>query len=327
VVGGGIGVGLLVILGLWLGISWDRSNGNSDVVNPAIVSSVGQTTETAINTPTATPTRPIATPSATATQTALPPATQTAKATVTSTATASHTPSPTASPLPAFSVPVAVISADVVAILVDVPVVVDGVLDEWAEVPAFSSAHRVYQHPNWDNSQDISAQWQLQWDTTFLYVAVTVADDRHVQTQSGNQIFRGDSVEMQIDTNRQEDWGTGFSSDDIQIALSPGDFATLPPSAFRFQGSDGGQVRDAPGHEIVVVAQPTTSGYLLESAIPWRALALTPRMGLTIGLALNVTDNDSPNTAIQEVMMSNAPDRILLDPTSWGTLTLKGETE
>ena len=73
----------------------------------------------------------------------------------------------------------------------------------------------------------------------------------------------------------------------------------------------------------VVVAQATEQGYLMEAAIPWRDLNVTPSPGLVIGLAVNANDNDRPGTAAQEMMKSSVPGRRFGDPTTWGTLTLQ----
>ncbi len=201
---------------------------------------------------------------------------------------------------------------------------IDGSLSEWGSVAAVRSDNRVYSVAGWDGSEDLTAVWQLAWDNGNLYVAVTVTDDTHVQTASGNQIFRGDSVDMQFDTARNADFGDGLSPDDFQITLSPGNFAGSGPSAFRYQGTASGAILDAPGgNNVTVAAQQTGSGYTLEAAIPWLDLNLEPSEGLTIGLALNANDNDTPGTAVQEVMMSNMPNRTLTNPTTWGTLTLK----
>jgi hypothetical protein len=74
---------------------------------------------------------------------------------------------------------------------------------------------------------------------------------------------------------------------------------------------------------VTVAAQQTDKGYNLEAAIPWSDLELTPAAGAVIGLALNANDNDTPGTAVQEVMMSHVAGRTLTNPTTWGTLTLQ----
>jgi len=199
----------------------------------------------------------------------------------------------------------------------------DGDLQEWNEIPSYESEYRVFNVAGWDGTDDVTAQWRFGWDATNLYVSVVVEDDSHVQTQSGNQIFKGDSVSLQIDSDRDADFGPGLSPDDFQINLSPGDFAGIPPSVFRFRGTSGGGASDAPGHHVIIAAQQAGQGYMLEAVIPWQDLDISPTPGLVLGLALNANDNDTPGTAVQEVMKSHVATRAFQDPTSWGTLTLR----
>ncbi|MCB8977725.1 MAG: hypothetical protein H6657_09910 [Ardenticatenaceae bacterium] len=228
------------------------------------------------------------------------------------------------STLPASAPTVPASSGTVTAARLTAPPTIDGVLGEWTGVAAVSSRNRVYSVAGWDGTVDCTAVWQLAWDDTNLYVAVRVTDDIHVQNASGNLIYRGDSVDMQFDTNLQGDYDNSLSPDDFQITLSPGSFAGSGPTAFRYQGTASGAILDAPGgHHVTVAAQQTSTGYTLEAAIPWSDLNLTPSAGLTIGLSLNANDNDTVGTAVQEVMMSNNPNRTLTDPTTWGTLTLE----
>ncbi len=227
-------------------------------------------------------------------------------------------------PAPTTNTPIPIGTGNVEAIHLSSPPVIDGDLTEWTDVPTTTSSYQVYAHSSWDGTKDVSAAWQLGWDEANLYVAVTVTDDTHVQTQTGNQIFRGDSVDMQFDTDRAGDYGPTLSPDDFQLILSPGNFADLPPSAFRFQGTANGRILDAPdGHHVTLAARKTNTGYTIEAAIPWSDLNLTPQSGMILGLALNVNDNDTPGTAVQELMLSHIPTRTLTDPTTWGTLTLR----
>lgn len=222
------------------------------------------------------------------------------------------------------TVPEPATSSNVEAVRLASPPTIDGSLGEWGGVPTYVSAFRVFSAPSWNGTEDLTAVWRLAWDNANLYIGVEVTDDIHVQTQTGNLIYRGDSVDIQFDTNRTGDFGDGVSPDDFQITFSPGDFATLPPSAFRFQGRTDGSILDAPGgNNVTVDAVQTATGYILEAAIPWSDLNLTPQEGLVIGIALNASDNDSPGTAVQEVMISHVSTRTLTDPRGWGTLTLQ----
>jgi hypothetical protein len=215
-------------------------------------------------------------------------------------------------------------AADVIVGRMSSPAAVDGDPAEWTDRPGVTSAYLVFSADDWDGTDDLEATWQLAWDPENLYGFVTVVDDIHVQTRTGREAFLGDSVELQIDTQRDADYGPGLSPDDFQISLSPGDFQTIPVSAFRFQGTDGGDMLDAPTPTYTrVAAQRTGNGYRLEFAIPWPDLNMTPMPGMVLGLALNANDNDRPGTAVQEVLKSNAPTRRFSDPTTWGTLTLE----
>lgn len=264
---------------------------------------------------TAAPGQPTATPPAAPTTTLAPTATLAASPIATLTPSPPHPLTP--SPAPPGQVEAAHLAS---------PPTIDGDLLEWAAIPSVESAFRVYNAADWDGSDDVQAFWRLGWDAAYLYVAVEVVDDLHVQTQTGNQIFRGDSVDMQIDTDRPTDFAPHLSPDDFQFILSPGDFGALPPSAFRFQGRENGQIADAPGgHHVILAARPSATGYTIEAAIPWSDLNVTPTAGLIMGLALNVNDNDRPGQAVQEVMKSHVSTRTLTDPTGWGTLRLKAE--
>ncbi|MBK8986141.1 MAG: hypothetical protein IPM39_08665 [Chloroflexi bacterium] len=203
------------------------------------------------------------------------------------------------------------------------PPTINGDLSEWAGIGAYESTYRVFSAPGWNGTDDLTAVWRLGWDAANLYIAVAVSDDVHVQTQTGNQIFRGDSVDMQFETNLARA-SSQLGPSNFQITFSPGDFVGLAPSAFRFQGTSQGQILDAPGgHRITLAAQKTAVGYNLEAAIPWADLSITPFSGLVLGVSLNANDNDTPGTAVQEVMKSHVSTRTFTNPTTWGTLTLR----
>ncbi len=199
---------------------------------------------------------------------------------------------------------------------------IDGSDSDWPSTPSVTSAFRVFAMEDWDGTNDLQAEWRLAWDADNLYLLVQVIDDIHVQTQSGTQIFRGDSVEIQIDTAPERN-AQRVNPATFQFILSPGDFEGRAPSAVRFRGNERGDVPEAPGHSVRVAARQTDDGYHLEAAIPWRDVNVTPSSGLRLGVALNANDNDSSGTARQEVMMSHVPGRTLTNPATWGTMLLE----
>ena len=246
-------------------------------------------------------------------------------------AAAGNNPTPTAAIAPTVTLPgnnpapifVLNIITNVTSSRLTTSPTIDGNLADWPALTIYHSAFTVYTADSWDGTDDVEATWRLGWDDTNLYVAVDVTDNLHVQTQSGNQIYRGDGVDLQLDTNRSNDTN-GLNLDNFQINLSPGNFSDLPPSAFRFQGTADGNILDAPGgHHVTVAAQKTATGYTIEAAIPWSDLNMTPSAGMVLGLALNVNDNDQSGQAVQEVMKSHVSTRTLTRPTGWGTLVLQ----
>ncbi len=218
---------------------------------------------------------------------------------------------PTATPT---DVPIVPAGGQVTAARIPAPTI-DGDLSEWAGRTTYDSPFLVYWDDGWDNTNDGTVRWHLGWDDTSLYIAAQVTDDRHVQTQAGNKVYLGDSLEVQIDTDGGG--ATSLSPREFQVNLSPGDFATTPPSANLSQGTDGGGMFDATySYFIAVAARRTGDGYTVEAAVPWPALLTTPGSG-PMAIALNLDDNDRIGQAVQEAMYSNAPNRLFLDPSTW----------
>lgn len=239
-------------------------------------------------------------------------------------ATATPTPNPTPTPTVAVVATTApAIRANVATARLNTPPQIDGDLAEWLALPSVTAPFVTEQEASWDGSMDIFTIWRAAWDDDALYLSVIVQDDTLVQTQAAKFAYRGDSIELQFDTDLNGDLGPQVSPDDFQYVVSPGNFGSLAPGVYRFQGDVEGNMNDAPGTAARVAAIRTDDGYILELAIPWSDMGVTPEEGLQIGAALSVNDNDTPGTAIQELMLSHVPTRRWLDPTSWGTLTLE----
>lgn len=205
----------------------------------------------------------------------------------------------------------------------DGPPAMDGKLDEWAAGEGIATPYVVARSDEGAAPVTLEATWWLAWDDNFLYLAAAVADDIHVQTQPPRLSYRGDSLEVQLDTDLAGDEGTLINGDDYQYLFSPGDLAGRSPAVFRFRGTADNTMADAPATGARITAVSTSYGYNVEAAIPWRDLDLTPIAGLTLGAALSVNDNDTPGTAVQEMMLSHVSTRRWRDPGSWGTLILE----
>ena len=255
--------------------------------------------------------KPVASPSPTALPSATPVPTEPPAATATAAPTVVITPLPT---------------GGVLAERVDQPLVVDGNLEGWTDIPSFTSSYRVYNNDSWDQTDDLQTFWRLAWDDLNLYLSALVIDDVHVQIRSGDLSYLGDSVELQIDTQLRLDLSNQLSTDDYQLVFSPGDFAENAPSFGLFRGTPEGQMVSYGNREgIKVSAEATDSGYVLEAAVPWTVLGVRPTVDLELGIALNANDNDVPFTAQQEVMKSHIATRKFAAPDTWGVLILDGD--
>ena len=122
---------------------------------------------------------------------------------------------------------------------------VDGSLDDWTGEPTFTlndKAQLAYKlsSSSWAGPEDLSGQVWTGWAADGLYFAVKVVDDIHVQKSADQDLWHGDYVEFQFDTQLEKDRDRkSMNSDDYQIGVSVGDFAAVPPVAYVwFNGSD-----------------------------------------------------------------------------------------
>ncbi len=205
------------------------------------------------------------------------------------------------------------------------PPSIDGNLTDWGSLPYVigSREYVVYKPENWTDALDQSFTFALAWDDTNLYVAAQVADDAHVQTQQGELIFKGDSLELLLDADLRGDFADQkLSADDFQLGLSPGALNGDAPEAYLWfptsrKGSPAG---------IRLAAQPNGQAYQLEAAIPWALFNVSPMVGDRFGFALSSSDDDTLDTAEQQSLMASSSTRKLIDPTTWGLLILAGSS-
>jgi hypothetical protein len=199
------------------------------------------------------------------------------------------------------------------------PPLLDGIFDEW-NLTAYPVRNVVYGALQWQGEADASATVMVGWDQTYLYLAVQVRDDRYVQEASGANIFKGDSLEILIDSDLAGDFaGQSLNADDYQLGISPG--SPYPGQDLRaylwFPSSRQGGRAD-----VSIAARAREGGYNVETAIPWSLFGINPQDGDAFGFAISVSDNDLEGEQVQQSMVSNVSTRSLTNPTSWGSLLL-----
>lgn len=204
-------------------------------------------------------------------------------------------------------------------------ITVDGKLDDWKTDPDFvlnDASQLAYQlNPkSWKGPQDLSAQVWAGWTSDGLYFAFNVLDDVHVQTKADSDLWHGDHMELQFDTQLAKDYtNPGMNDDDYQIGLSLGDFDKVPAVAFAwFNGPD------APGvvSKIEMAYTQFDGGYILEVFVPKDSLVgITLSEGETFGMNISPSDADSAGEG-QKAMLSTSSIRTYADPRTFGKITL-----
>jgi hypothetical protein len=204
-------------------------------------------------------------------------------------------------------------------------ITIDGNLDEWSGDTTFTlndQDHLAYKlsSNSWTGPEDLSGQVWTGWTAEGLYFGVKVVDDVHVQTVADLNLWHGDYVEFQFDTQLEKDRDKkSMNSDDYQIGVSVGDFASVAPYTYAwFNGSD-------PAGELKVqqAQSQTPDGYILEIFFPIELLkGIQLTQGAIFGMNVSLSDADSP-TLGQEAMLSTSPIRTYADPTTFGAITLK----
>ncbi len=200
--------------------------------------------------------------------------------------------------------------------------VIDG---DWTDFPQrdYAAQAVVFGKQNWTGSDDLSASFRITWDSTYLYVAAKVRDDVYAQNATGADIFKGDSLEILLDTNISADFFvTKTDSDDYQLGISPGrPDVNGTRSAWLWQPTSVAGARS----QVKIAATRNESVHLTryEAAIPWSILGVTPKSGMHFGFVLSVSDNDNTSKNEQQTMVSSDKNRDLFDPTSWNDLVLR----
>ena len=208
----------------------------------------------------------------------------------------------------------------ITATFLSTPPVIDGDVSEWSTT-AYSAEETVpYAGDNWTGASDLSANFYIGWDSKYLYLAISRTDDTFVQVSWGRYMYRGDDIEIQLDTDLAGDFHSAImSSDDYQIGLSPGNFDSLESEAYRWYP----RYLESWLRTVVVEAVLADGGYVLEAKIPWSVFDVTPVDGTRFGFALSLSDNDIAGTSSWQSMVSSVNTRRVTDPTTWGTLILE----
>jgi hypothetical protein len=196
---------------------------------------------------------------------------------------------------------------------------IDGSWEDWKDYTTqYPVAYVVYGKSNWSGADDLQASYAMTWDADNLYIGVKVHDDVYTQEATGENIFKGDSIEILLDTNLSGDYYVqSLSSDDYQLGISAGSGGSSPEAWLWYPSGKAGSKTS-----VDIGFMKEDGLWRIEAAIPWSVLGVTPSKGLHMGIAVSVSDDDNTSSSVQQTMVSSAPYRSLGDPTTWGDLIL-----
>lgn len=198
---------------------------------------------------------------------------------------------------------------------------IDGDINDWPGT-VYAMNQVVFGQEYYANPLDLFGELKLAWDDGYLYIGVLVRDSWYVQTASGARLSQGDGVEVLLDTDRSGDVdSTSMSPDDYQLGFSAGNLlaASPIPEAYRWAPFDN----EGPLTQSKAAGRLTDDGYMLEIAISWAELGVSPTGGMQMGILISVSDNDSSGINAQQTVIS-FQERNLTNPSTWAPLELAG---
>jgi hypothetical protein len=157
-------------------------------------------------------------------------------------------------------------------------ITVNGVLAESAWNLATSVTKSVI------NTGNNTVTFDAVWDNTYLYLSAKVLDA--TLNNDSTSIGDDDSVEFYIDANNSG--STSYDPTDFKITKGYNDTSL---------SITGGNTTG-----ILHSSATTTGGYIVEIAVPWSRLGVTPTVNMTIGFDVGVNDDDNGGSRDSQMM-------------------------
>ena len=161
------------------------------------------------------------------------------------------------------------------------------------------------------DGRDLSAVWQAHWDDKYLYIRVDTIDDFFVR--DSKMPWSDDSIELYIDAD-----GSRSAQFD-----GKNDFHFI----YRWKDKNVNLSKNSPRRRNLGIRQTMTrtdKGYSLETAIPWRTLGVRPIAGHTIGIDVQINDDDSGKDRDGKLAWHSKNDNAWKNPRNFGRVLLGG---
>lgn len=163
-------------------------------------------------------------------------------------------------------------------------------LETWPNVDlARDEDQRItYVRDSWRGPEDLGVTFRGGYDDKNLYLCFEVTDDKASNAQQqGAELFKGDSVQVAFDLERED--GLGFNGQDFEMGWGINDQGTL----ISWRWVEGGKYlmkpMDAP---IKVVRNEEQKKTEYRAVLPLAYLGLKPEAGMKLGFSFVVNDSD-----------------------------------
>lgn len=157
--------------------------------------------------------------------------------------------------------------------------------------------------------QDLSAIWQTSWDYSNLYIRVAVDDDRFFR--ENGQPWHDDSIEVFLDT--------------LQPGQTAYDGVHNHHMIFRWGDSTitYGGYSAARRLNAQYAMKKFDNSYVLELIVPWPALGIQPGLGTSLGIEVQVNDDDKGGYRKGKLTWKDLRDEAWRNPSAFGGLVLE----
>lgn len=197
----------------------------------------------------------------------------------------------------------------------------------WDSPLPYTANNLVFKSSNYGGvPSGYTVSYELKWDKNNLYLGAWVDDPNYVQEATGGNLYKGDSLEIDLDTNLGQDYCIPHLTPfDYQLGLSDG-FSPAPNTGEAYLWYPKNNAGSKVTVQITGVVTASPVGWTMKAIIPWSVLGVSPNGGEYYGFAFAVSDNQVSGTAQQQGLYSSDPYRLLTNPMSWGTLEIEIKT-
>ncbi|HMT94817.1 sugar-binding protein [uncultured Thiothrix sp.] len=158
-----------------------------------------------------------------------------------------------------------------------------------------------------ENSRDLAAIWQASWDTKRLYLRIAVADDQ--MKLDSPQVWDDDSLEIFLDGDASQ-LRHYDGRDDLHIF-------------YRWRDREITFGKNSARAKVDYRSQYIDGRYVLDLAVDWDSIQISPRPGHRIGLELQVNDDDNGGMRDGKLGWFSRVEEVWRDPSLMGEAVLE----